>query len=348
MTSTPVVQQRRGRALALLFATGTLGLPGMAVLIAPAAGAATITSGNLDWEIREDFVEHIATVGCPKGGHPNFEASAPATINGGSTPTGFTYGNATGSSDSATAFTVQYQGNVRFAYCGGIRYDIGKPKIVVNGTQAQILVDAQRTSGGGTVTDSATAVAIANLNLSGITPQLTGDNITYSNVPAVLVYSEELNDALGTFPDGWQNGGEDPTTGEPIPADQSMAPVTFSFFTGAPGSTPAPTPTPTSTPTPTPSPAPTPTPNPDAPGDDDDSDNGIDPLPQTGIADESSASVVKPLTPIDGDTVAVGVSGTQDNGTGGGLALFGVASLAALVMALTASVILRYQRKDTG
>lgn len=105
------------------------------------------------------------------------------------------------------------------------------------------------------------------------------------------------------------------------------------------------------TPTPKPTPKPTVSANstsdPDAPGDDDDSGSGpvVSPLPKTGI-DESSASVVRPLTPLDGQTVAIGVSDVQDSGTGGGLALFGVAALVALVMALTVSLFLRFRRDE--
>lgn len=125
--------------------------------------------------------------------------------------------------------------------------------------------------------------------------------------------------------------------------------------TAAATSTPRPTltrsPSPSKSPTPSSSPTPSRTAgsgtssstnDPDAPG-----DNG-DPLPQTGIADEplTSASVVRPVVPLDGQTVAVGVNAVQDSGTGGGLALFGVAALAALVMALTAALFWRFRRED--
>ncbi|WP_156870121.1 hypothetical protein [Sporichthya polymorpha] len=66
-------------------------------------------------------------------------------------------------------------------------------------------------------------------------------------------------------------------------------------------------------------------------------------LPQTGIAEDFPVTVAP--APLDGSTVAVGVSAASDSG-GGGLAMFGVAALVALVVALTASLFWRYGVRD--
>lgn len=131
--------------------------------------------------------------------------------------------------------------------------------------------------------------------------------------------------------------------GKPSFTNEKFAPVSF---VGA-ATTTSPTPTATPKPTTVGSTSNNST-DPDAPGDTSTTSGSkatVSPLPKTGIGDESSASVVRPVTPIDGQTVAIGVRDASDSGTGGGLALFGVAALVALVMALTASLFLRYRRE---
>lgn len=89
--------------------------------------------------------------------------------------------------------------------------------------------------------------------------------------------------------------------------------------------------------------------DPDAPGDPtDDLDAGGAPdMPPTRIADESSTpSVTRSETPLGGQTVVAAVRRVDDSGRGGGLALFGVACLAALVAALAPWLILRSRRSQ--
>lgn len=62
-------------------------------------------------------------------------------------------------------------------------------------------------------------------------------------------------------------------------------------------------------------------------------------LPQTGIGDVPPATVA--AAPLDGSTVAMGLSSRDESG-GGRLVLFGVAALAALVIALTISLFRRH------
>lgn len=129
--------------------------------------------------------------------------------------------------------------------------------------------------------------------------------------------------------------------------NEKFSPISFgSGQQPPPNATPTPTPKPSVTPTPTPKPSVTPTPVPDAPGDPSDPDSAMEPLPLTGVADESStpASAARTATSLDGQVVAVKVDDIRNTGSGGGLALFGVAALAALVMALTVSLFLRYRR----
>lgn len=105
-------------------------------------------------------------------------------------------------------------------------------------------------------------------------------------------------------------------------------------FTGA--ATASPTPTPSST---TATPRPTSASTPKATTSGYDANGAPTRLPQAGIEDAAPVTVV--AAPIDGSTVAVGLSDRDDTG-GGSLALFGVAALAALVIALTASLFWRY------
>jgi hypothetical protein len=99
--------------------------------------------------------------------------------------------------------------------------------------------------------------------------------------------------------------------------------------------------TPTTAPTPstTAAPRPTSTSSPRATTSGSDANGAPTRLPQTGIEDAPPVTVAP--APLDGSTVAVGLRSSDESG-GGSLALFGVAALAALVIALTISLFWRH------
>lgn len=258
MTVPHVHQQRTGqrRRLGGALAAATLTLTGLAVVNAPSASAATVSGGSLTWQIRHDWIEHIAENVC--GVATPFASTAPATING--TPPfsttnvpDFTWANGTGTYTSASNFTVTYAGNIRLGYCGGPAgntYNLTDPKIEVDtansiarivGTVAGTTNSGTPISGRGPFPDT----SIATITLG--TPVISGNTATYTGVPALLTYSENLNVAWGTFPNGWQNGtpANPPTVPEAIPPDLNMAPLTFSVTSDAIGEDEEPPPDPT-------------------------------------------------------------------------------------------------------
>jgi hypothetical protein len=133
--------------------------------------------------------------------------------------------------------------------------------------------------------------------------------------------------------------------GKASATNEKFTPLRFAGAAG-PGSTAGPSPSaqPTGSASPRPSSSASPTASPTRSTSGYDANGAPTRLPQTGIAEDAPVPVAP--APVDGRTVALGVSDVSESGNGGGLALFGVAALVALVVALTISLFWRYGARD--
>lgn len=328
----------------------------------PAAAAPrSVTAGSLQWGIKDSLLKYHLN---HPNGKPTITAGGGATAGAGTRngpgpaftpfPASWTFAFDSGTYDAASQdLTISYRGFVLLQDTSGAPVGspgpsgggspftylkLSNPKIVLDFDASpkvrSLFLDIQKSPTG----------PAATTNLLSLAPDFTPPSTLQPLTPAAPRDGVVSYPKVNTF---LTAAGAQAFAGEGAGGGYSqfdfLDPVSFTATVPSGGTT--------ATPTPEPAPAATSPPStdsdPDAPGDTDDSKSGgVDPLPRTGIDDGSSASVVRPLTPLDGQTVAIGVHSVEDNGTGGGLALFGVAGLAALVLALSASLFLRHRRAD--
>lgn len=220
-----MTQQTKGRrrwrllTAAAVAAASTAAVPLGAAYAAPAA----VTGGSLSWGVRQSFRNYITG---PIG-------AGTITTAGGATQAGgngvFTFPITGGSSDAGVA-DVASAGSVRFAgHHGILDVQLSDVRVAVAGGQGSIVVDAVSNEFIDTVTQgnpiSYDDATFATLDLSGVTPAVSGNSITYANVPATLAA------------DGSQILG----SGNFYAAGEAIDPVTFSI-TVAEGTDPDPEP----------------------------------------------------------------------------------------------------------
>lgn len=217
------------RAIAAVMLAALLGLMALPTVRAEAAEMpTTVTGGTLSWGLKSSFRSYLTG----PIAHGTVSTTAPATDNGTQT----TFASAKGSW-SGDAASVETSGGVRFTgHDGELDVTLSRPRLVVDGSSARLLVDA-KDSDGRTHTD----LAIADLALSGRVTT-TDTSVTISNAPATLTKAGEVVFSY---------------QGSPMyTAGTALDPVSASL-TVDPPTDPDPTPTPDPDPTPTPDPDPT-------------------------------------------------------------------------------------------
>jgi hypothetical protein len=187
MTDHPNVQSAAGRTLVL----AALLVFVIAMLVpAPWAGAAQVTGGTADWAIKSSFNSYILNV--PPAG--TITASGGATKRGDS----FRFSHASGNiGPNGFAGNVAFAGSIEYSKPGhGIELTIEDPRVAYSGATGTLY--ASGTAQGG---DRYSNVDLATLDLTGITPSLSGNAVKLTGIPATL--TEHGSEVFGgSYPAG--------------------------------------------------------------------------------------------------------------------------------------------------
>lgn len=159
------------RLIGVAFLASLLCLMALPTLRAEAAPeAATVTGGSLSWGLKQSFRDYLAS----PGAQGEIIPGASATDDGTQT----TFPNASGAWGDGS--TVALQGTVRFTAHGGVLdISLARPRLVVNGSSAQLLFDVTVPDGSGS------GVAFADVALDGHVT-ITDTAVTISGAPTTL------------------------------------------------------------------------------------------------------------------------------------------------------------------
>jgi Htaa len=170
------------RAVLLGLATG--------MLLAPAALAApvTLTGGDSDWGVKLSFRNYIAGP-IAHGDITTFDGAAPNPDGTLSFPvTGGNWEEATRAGEVTLAGKVRFRGHETPA--GSANYllylEIDNVRLVLNGDAGTLYADVVSKSLSSGELEEFPGVDLASLNLTGITPAVSGDVLTWTGIPASL------------------------------------------------------------------------------------------------------------------------------------------------------------------
>lgn len=192
-------------------------LAALALLVAAStpASAATITGGNADWAVKSSFsayVEHGPGMG-------TITTSGGATRNPDGTfdfqPGSGTYSPGRGRIDASFGGRVHFEG-----HGGALRVTLADPRVSYKGDSGTLRADAVATEPPGPnagVEHKYPNVALATLDLSGVTPADDGSKLTVAGIPATLT-----EDGVPVF-------------GGIYPAGTALDPISFELDYGAGG-----------------------------------------------------------------------------------------------------------------
>jgi hypothetical protein len=213
MTTTTAAPRRQTQAIG---AVGALALGAGLVLVLPASASAaeTATGGDLSWGVKQSFRNYI--------GGPIAHGSV-TTAGGATTASDGTYAfpAASGTVDG-TSVEAAFTGSVFFSGHGGVLEVLVEDiRIDLDGTTGVLIADVtSRPFVSTTVPQPPVTyddVALADLDLTGITPQVDGSEYSWSGIPATMT-------AAGA-----------PAFAGFYGAGTALDPVSFSLTTGSTG-----------------------------------------------------------------------------------------------------------------
>ncbi|HWL42288.1 MAG TPA: HtaA domain-containing protein [Ilumatobacter sp.] len=148
------------------------------------AHASDVVGGTISWGVKESFRNYI--VGPIATG--TVSAGGAATQQGGNGVFVFPVG---GGSHEGTTTSATSSGSAHFVgHHGILEVNISDVRVSVAGGSGTIVADVTARPFTDTVTKNDIVtyddVVLANLNLAGVTPAVTANSVTYTNVPAVL------------------------------------------------------------------------------------------------------------------------------------------------------------------
>lgn len=187
-------------------------------LAAPVQAAPqNVEDGELVWGVRQSFRNYI-TGPIAHGTITTSGGASQASGNG-----VFTFPNATGVYDAdAGTLSAAFAGGVHFeGHSGILDVQVSNLRVEVSGTSGAIVADVVSREFIG-ITDAGppityTDVELVSLNLTGITPVVNGNSVTFSNIPSTL--TAEGEPAFGGF----------------YPAGDAFDPVSFTVVLGEGG-----------------------------------------------------------------------------------------------------------------
>lgn len=164
-------------------AAAALGAAASIAAVAPAAAApAGVTDGALNWGFKASFRAYVST----GNGTPPIAVSGGATRNADGT---FRFPATGGSYDAATgATTVHYGGTVVFSYPAHFfKITLANPTAVIDADGGSLLADVDlEVSGGGFEPVHVVQAEIATLGTAGVSPVVSGDTFTWSNLVTTM------------------------------------------------------------------------------------------------------------------------------------------------------------------
>lgn len=195
MATRSSVRRWRGVTIATaLAAAAVVGVVGSA-----SAAPATVTGGTVTWGVRQVFRSYIVN---PMIANGSITTTAPATqaANNGV----FTFPVASGSYDATGTTQAATSGGVAFSgHHGVLDIRLSDIRVNVSGNSGTIVADVVSrpfTDITATVPEPAVTyndVVLGNLSLAGVTPAVSGNTVTYANVPVTLAASGVA--AFGSF-----------------------------------------------------------------------------------------------------------------------------------------------------
>lgn len=188
------------------------------LLLAPGvAAAATVTDGTANWGVSAGFRSYIT--GSPPAGTVTAGDGATTAADG---TIDFTPASGTVDVDEQSG-GIDLGGSVNFnKYGGALDVTLANPRVVYEGDAGTLYADV--TNAGDTTDD----VAMATLDLTGITPAVVGDEVVADDIPATLTEEGSAAAFDGAYPAG-------------TPLDPVSFAVTFSDEPVSPGTVAKPT-----------------------------------------------------------------------------------------------------------